>query len=182
MSSLTGWESFYVITGSSAGALTGLMFVVITLVAEARSQSPAHGVAAFTTPTIVHFCVALLVSAILSAPWPALSNAGLPLGVSGLGGLIYAAVVVRRMWRLPTYRPDREDWLWYAACPLVAYTTLVVAAILLPGRPAPALFGIAAVTLVLLFIGIRNAWDTVTFLAVARAESQNESEESGTPG
>src|SRR5438045_4188881 len=138
MSSLTGWESFYVITGSSAGALTGLMFVVITLVAEARSQSPAHGVAAFTTPTIVHFCVALLVSAILSAPWPTLSNAGLPLGFSGLGGMTYAAVVIRRMWRLPTtvYKPDLEDWLWYAAFPLVGYSTLVVGAIVLPGRPA----------------------------------------------
>src|ERR1041384_3296763 len=28
---LTEWESFYVIVGSSAGALTGLMFVVIAL-------------------------------------------------------------------------------------------------------------------------------------------------------
>src|SRR2546423_8641433 len=99
MSSLTGWESFYVITGSSAGALTGLMFVVITLIAEARSQSPAHGVSAFSTPTVVHFCVALLVSAILSAPWPALSNAGLPLGVSGLGGPLYAPALLPRMSR-----------------------------------------------------------------------------------
>jgi hypothetical protein len=33
---LADWESFYVIVGSSAGALTGLMFVVITLVADAR--------------------------------------------------------------------------------------------------------------------------------------------------
>ena len=31
---LQGWESFYVIVGTSAGALTGLQFVVLTLITE----------------------------------------------------------------------------------------------------------------------------------------------------
>src|SRR5207247_3359319 len=34
-SPLQAWESFYVIVGSSAGALTGLQFVVMTLIAGA---------------------------------------------------------------------------------------------------------------------------------------------------
>jgi hypothetical protein len=34
MTALDGWENFYVIVGSSAGALIGLQFVVITLIAE----------------------------------------------------------------------------------------------------------------------------------------------------
>jgi hypothetical protein len=34
MTALAGWESFYVIVGSSAGALIGLQFVVITLIAD----------------------------------------------------------------------------------------------------------------------------------------------------
>jgi len=33
---LAHWESFYVIVGSSAAALTGLMFVVITLIADSK--------------------------------------------------------------------------------------------------------------------------------------------------
>lgn len=37
LSSLKAWESFYVIVGSSAGALTGLQFVVIALIAEAQA-------------------------------------------------------------------------------------------------------------------------------------------------
>jgi hypothetical protein len=36
---LAAWESFYIIVGSSAGALTGLQFVVMALVAEARQGS-----------------------------------------------------------------------------------------------------------------------------------------------
>jgi hypothetical protein len=93
MSSLAGWESFYVITGSAAAALTGLTFVVISLVAEPWAQSTSRGVAAFNTPTVVHFCVALLVSAGLRAPWPTLSHVGLMLTLSGLAGLTYAAIV-----------------------------------------------------------------------------------------
>ena len=34
MSELAKWDSFYVIVGSAAGALIGLQFVVITLIAE----------------------------------------------------------------------------------------------------------------------------------------------------
>jgi hypothetical protein len=61
---LDGWENFYVIVGSSAGALIGLQFVVITLIADmpiARSDAQAGG--AFATPSVVHFGVVLLLSA-----------------------------------------------------------------------------------------------------------------------
>jgi hypothetical protein len=70
MTALAGWENFYVIVGSSAGALIGLQFVVITLIAS-RPVAPglAQAGAAFATPTIIHFGSVLLLSAILSAPW-----------------------------------------------------------------------------------------------------------------
>src|SRR5881409_3834453 len=94
-SPLVAWESFYVIVGSSAAALTGLQFVVIALVAESeRRDSSRETIAAFGTPTVVHFCIALLIAAIISAPWGRLSNAGLALGASGLGGLVYSFIVV----------------------------------------------------------------------------------------
>src|SRR5881409_1234294 len=75
----SAWENFYVIVGSSAAALTGLQFVVVVLGAEARSLRGADTVSAFGTPTIVHLCGALLISAIMSVPWRALSNAQLAL-------------------------------------------------------------------------------------------------------
>jgi hypothetical protein len=74
---LTAWSNFYVIIGSSAAGLTGLMFVVITLVAgQERERRSPDGIAAFGTPTVAHFGVALLGSAILSAPWSSLGHAG----------------------------------------------------------------------------------------------------------
>ncbi len=67
----------YIIVGSSAGALTGLQFVVIALIADSDTRSGPPEIAAFGTPTILHFCAALLVSALLSAPWSTLSGAGI---------------------------------------------------------------------------------------------------------
>ena len=137
-------------------------------------SSPRSGIAVFSTPNVVHFGAALLVAAILSAPWQELWNAGLLLGLAGLGGVTYIIVV---LWlarhRLADYQPLLSDWLWHTVLPLVSYTALVVAAIVLPSHPAPALFVIAAATMLLLFIGIHNAWDVVTYTAFERSRPQN---------
>ncbi len=177
VSLLTTWQNFYVIIGSSAGALTGLMFVVITLVAGDRARRSSGTFAAFGSPTVVHFCAALLVAVILSAPWQVLWNVGLLLGLAGLGGGIYVVIVLRRARQQTDYQPELEDWLWHTVFPLVSYTALIVAAIVLPGNPTPALFVIGAVTVLLLFIGIHNAWDTVTYVAIELSGPENKSQD-----
>ena len=156
MSLLTTWQNFYVIIGSAAATLTGLMFVVITLSARARERGASGALGAFATPNVVHFCVALLVAANFSAPWQVLWNPGLLLGLCGLGGVIYVIIVLRRTLRQTDYQPVLEDWLWHTVFPLVSYIALVAAALVLPRNPAPALFVIAAATVLLLFIGIHN--------------------------
>src|SRR3954466_1548061 len=103
MSARAAWESFYVIVGSSGGALIGLQFVVITLLADRRHQTTTGGLNAFATPTVVHLTGALVLSAIMSAPWPSLSAFSAFVGVTGLAGLAYAAVVVRRTLRQKSY-------------------------------------------------------------------------------
>ena len=173
VSPLPTWQNFYVIIGSSAGALTGLMFVVITLITRSRVPRSSGTLAAFGTPTVVHFCAALLVAAILSAPWQVLWNAALLLGLAGLGGVIYVVIVVRRARRQTDYQLVLEDWLWYITFPLVSYIAFVVSAILLPVNPAPGLFVIGAATLLLLFSGIHNAWDTVTYVAIYLSQPEN---------
>jgi hypothetical protein len=174
---LATWQNFYVITGSAAAALTGLMFVVITLITRIRMRRSSETLGAFGTPNVVHFGAALLVAAILSAPWQALWLAGLLLGLCGLGGVTYAAIVVRRARRQTGYQPVLEDWLWHAVFPLVSYTALVVAALLLLGNPVLALFVIGAVTVLLLFIGIHNAWDAVTYVVLQQSQPENKSQD-----
>src|SRR5438067_12730231 len=111
VSPLAAWQNFYVIIGTSAASLTGLMFVVITLIAGARVRGASGGLAAFGSPTVVHFGIALLVAAILSAPWQVLWNAGLLLGLCGLGGVPYVVIVVRRARHQTDYPLGLEDVL-----------------------------------------------------------------------
>jgi hypothetical protein len=168
---LSLWESFYVIVGSSAGALTGLQFVVIAIVTQTEARTEKPEIDAFGTPTVVHFCVVLLVSAIISAPWPGLTGAATAIGICGVLGIAYSLVVAGRARRTTNYKPVLEDWIWHTVLPLIAYVLLVAAAVTLPRHHLPALFGIATIALLLLFIGIRNAWDTVTYVAVGMHQS-----------
>jgi hypothetical protein len=168
------WESFYIIVGSSAGALTGLQFVVMTLIADVvkRPQSPA--IAAFGTPTIFHFCAALVVSALLSAPWSSLPSAGLAVAACGLSGVVYTAIVVKRARRQREYQPVLEDWIWHLILPFVGYAGLLVAGLLLGKSAGPALDLIAGASLLLVLIGIHNAWDAVTYIALTHRKERDQ--------
>lgn len=108
----------------------------------------------------------LLLAAILTAPWQELPNAALALGVAGLAGIAYALIVLRRARRQEGYKPVFEDWLWHNILPFVAYGMVAASAMFLPRNPAPTLFWVGAAALLLLFIGIHNSWDTVTYIAI----------------
>jgi hypothetical protein len=167
--SLGAWESFYVIVGSSAAALTGLQFVVMTLVSEIMSdRTSGTEIDAFGSPTVVHFCAALLVSATLSAPWPGLLGAAVVIGACGIVGLAYTAIVVRRARRQTGYTMVAEDWIWHIILPPIAYGAQVISAFVLETATLLALFAIAGSSLLLVFIGIHNAWDTTTFMTAKR--------------
>src|SRR6476620_1155519 len=111
MTGLEGWENFYVIVGSSAGALIGLQFVVITLIADRPIRGIAQASSAFGSPSIAHFGVVLLLSAIVSAPWNGMATVALLWGLAGVCGVVYTAIVVRRMRIQTAYQPVFEDWL-----------------------------------------------------------------------
>ena len=175
MTALTGWENFYVIVGSSAGALIGLQFVVMTLVAGMRVATPEAG-SAFATPTVVHFATVLLLSAALSAPWHAIKPTAVLWGLGGVGGVVYAVIVARRMRAQTVYRPDFEDWSFHVLLPFAAYAVLAVSAYAVGAYVREALFGVGAAVLLLLFIGIHNAWDAVTYHVLSRNERTTNAE------
>lgn len=177
VSPFDAWDNFYVIVGSSAGALTGLQFVVMALAADVRRPGGLNEVNAFGTPTVVHFCATLLVSAILAAPWQRLTSAGATLAVCGGLGILYTLIVTNRARKTTFYRPVFEDWLFHVILPLLVYVDLLAAALVLQGSPGPALFAIAAGVLTLLFVGIHNAWDAVTFMAMKTGEDSEPPEE-----
>jgi hypothetical protein len=180
LSLLPRWGNFYVLIGTAAAALMGLMFVVITLSSGPRNRRTSDAVGAFSTPTVFHFEVALLIAAILSAPWSVLWIVDLLLGLCGLGGVTYTMIVLRRVLRVlrqSNYNAVLEDWLWYIAFPLVSYIALIVGAMMLPANAALALFVIAAAALLLVFIAIHNAWDVVTYTAFDLFQPDNKGQD-----
>ncbi len=176
LSPLAAWESYYVIVASAAAALTGLQFVVIALVAESERRSSRREIDAFGTPTVVHFCAVLLLGAILSAPWQSLARATFALGAAGVAGIVYVAIVTRRARHQKGYKPVFEDWLWHSILPFIAYLAIVVAAAVLLRDPAQSLFVIGGAALLLLFIGIHNSWDTVTYIAIDQPKPSQQKE------
>lgn len=168
---LAAWNSFYVMMGSSAAALTGLLFIVITLATDPRRATSEEGISTFTTPNVVHFSCALLTSALMAVPFRSLEPIAISLGIVGAGGLFYVLGVAIRASRLRSYRPDAEDWAFNTLLPCLAYVTLIGGALAMHGTAPQALYAPAAAVTLLIFVGIHNAWDVVTFLATGKAES-----------
>src|ERR1700687_627517 len=165
---LTRWVNFYVMVGSSAAALTGWQFVVVALVDEMRPRNVTEGVDAFSTPTVVYFSTVLLLSAVLCAPWEGLPAVAALIVVCGAAGGVYAGIVTRRALRQTVYRLVLEDWLWHVTFPLTPHTMLLAAGLSLVRHPAGALYTIAAAAVFLLFIGLHNASDSVTYMLPQR--------------
>ena len=179
MTPLTEWQNFYVIVGSAAGALTGLQFVVMALISDVPMAGPGEHETgeAFASPTVVHFVAVLMLAASLVIPWHSLTRASGVWMLAGVSGLVYTALVVRRMRRQTAYHPVLEDWLFHAVLPLSAYAGLSASALELFGLSSAlgshvrgALFGIAGSALLLLFVGIHNAWDNVLYLVSLKRE------------
>jgi hypothetical protein len=165
---LAGWDNFYVIVGSAAGGLTGLTFVVVALVRDANSARP-EGVRAFLTPTIVHFCGVLALAAYLSMPHQRLLTLSLGFEAGGVAGVIYGVYIGRTMRRVD-YAAVREDWIWNVILPTLVYAALFLMGILIWHRAAETLFGVAALSLLMLLIGIHNAWDIAVWMAMRQGE------------
>jgi hypothetical protein len=162
------WESFYVIVGSSAGALTGLMFVVVALRSEAPLERAEEGVRAFGSPTVAHFCAVLLLAAMASIPGHTAASLAGCVGAVGVAGLALSAWVLVQARSQTSYAPVASDWVWHVALPFVAYAALVAAALVLPPHSTAALDVVAAGALLLHFVGIHNAWDAAVWIAARR--------------
>src|SRR5206468_2512516 len=147
----------------------------IALLADFRTNLASAGrqIDAFGTPTVVHFGAVLLQSALLTAPWPTMAGVRIALGLYGSAGTIYMVIVLRRALRQTDYRPVFEDWLFHAVLPFAAYLSIVAAAWALPRNPTSLLFVIGSAGALLLFVGIHNAWDTVTFIVISHPREKD---------
>jgi hypothetical protein len=155
------WRDFYVMIGTAAGAIVGATFVVATLTGGIEKRN--IGLRGFITPNAVHLGVVLVASGVLAAPnIPSLFfDAVFALG--GLAGFIYCLIVIKRIWGMPL---DFADISFYAALPTLSYLAFIAAAWWdwRYGDGDTPLRTLAVSFVVLLVVGMRNAWDMATFM------------------
>ncbi|MBS0298296.1 MAG: hypothetical protein JSR45_18500 [Proteobacteria bacterium] len=171
-----GWENFYLTIGSAAGALIGLLFVVVTLTAGRDRQSALRGVSLYMTPTVLHFVTVLCASAVVTAPglplWLLVALIALAVAV-GFGNCVWAALGIRGL-RQASEPVHWTDFWMYGVTPAGAYLLLGLADAFLLSRSEWAPRFLAAVLMGLLLCGIRNAWDLVTWIAPGRPDPNSQ--------
>ena len=165
----SGWQTFYQLTGSAAGELIGLLFIVATLTSRQSSPGSEQGVRNFTTPTMFHLALVLVISALALAPGAEIDSASLVMTACVFVGIVYAITVAVRIAKLPTHTHWSDVW-FYGAAPVAAYVVLGAAAAAAWERIPHAAYAVGLALLVLLLVAIRNAWDLVTWLAPRRPE------------
>ena len=131
----------------------------------------------FTTPTVVHFGVVLLLSAAGCVPWGGIVAVAILWGLVGVGGGAYVVLMARRLRSFTAYRVVLEDWLFHVILPFASYAMLAASACAAYSRPRPGLFLVGVAALLLLFVGIHNAWDLVTYHVFVKRPQQSDAEQ-----
>jgi len=165
-----GWGDFFFLIGSAAAGLVGLLFVVVTLTAGTERSQALRGTALYFSPTLGLFGVALFASALVLPPAIPVWLTALALVLVAAAGIGYA---IRSHRGISSFRPQAEPPHWsdawfYAICPGVIYLGLAGSAATLVTRASCAPIAFSVVLLAMLFMGIRNAWDLVTWIAPGR--------------
>ncbi|HYB50436.1 MAG TPA: hypothetical protein VED47_04920 [Burkholderiaceae bacterium] len=161
---LHAWENFYIVAGSAAAQLIGLLFVMITLGARLSRSRAARGVHVFLTPTLVHFGGVLFDSLVMLAPWPSAWPACALLVAVGLAGMGYAGLVLGMLRKVDYTELGRGDRFVYAGAPAVANLLLIGGALALPFQTELGTYTIAGSVALLLFVALRDAWDLTLWI------------------
>ena len=163
------WESFYILIGTGAASLIGLLFVVVTLTQGRERSQTMKAISIYMTPIVIDFAVVMTTSAVAVAP---LSGAWtvVVLGAGalfGFGNAAWACIAIRGLMKAED-PPHWTDFWMYGATPTGVLFALVIADGGLLARAGWAVDLVAVLLLSLLLVGIRNAWDLITWMAPRR--------------
>jgi hypothetical protein len=108
---LHGWDNFFIMAGTAAATLIGLVFVAVTVGTGLSKSSIVHGTRGFLTPTLIRFSGVLFLSLAVLAPWPSARPLGIILSLGGLAGLAYQIKVIVGRHKVELILLDWHDWL-----------------------------------------------------------------------
>lgn len=161
-----GWGEFYLMAGSAAAVLIGLIFVVVTLMQDRSRSSVLAGSKLYMGPVLLQVSFVMVLSAAALARGVTAGAIALIAGAVAVWGLVRGVQSIVGIAGLRG--PDKAHWTdawFYGAIPAALYGLLGAVALgFWTGAPW-ALHGLAAVITAMLLTSIRNEWDLVTWLA-----------------
>src|ERR1700730_2027914 len=81
---LQRWHDFYLLAGTAAATLVGLMFVAISLGSRLITEQSLPGLRVFVNPTIVHFVYVMIIATVAVIPTVTRMPLGILLVVAGV--------------------------------------------------------------------------------------------------
>jgi len=165
MPDLAQWHDFFVLIGSASATLVGLMFVAASTGAGVFTSEHQVGIHSFLSPTVVHFSAVLIVCLFATFPTQNRVLFSVVQACVGVTGLIYSVVVSHRMFKHGIIATiDLADRLWYVVLPMGIYLLMIAAGASLWQRSGFSLEILATALVLLMLIGIRNAWDMTVWI------------------
>jgi hypothetical protein len=179
MLALRDWQNFYLLTGTAAATLMGLLFVAASISVGVTStvRHAAATIRTFVTPILLSYAHVLLISCLAVMPLQNTLILGAVLVAQGSFSILLAAKVLWRMLVLHREEADLGHWLWHCALPFLAGTLFVATALGFLQGQSLALAGLAITDLLYLTIGVRNSWTlTIWLILNQRKERSNNTE------
>ena len=164
---LASWHDFYLLVGTGAFTLIGLMFVAVTFGAHLFNEKNMETARAFLDPTVIHFVQVLVIAGLVLTPGIGPSVFGGLLAAVGVLSLMVLAGVHEGLRTAQSQYNDLElsDWLTGFVIPLVVYLGFVGCGVaFFMGRE---MFGpLAVLNIMVLLTSIYSAWELILWLAV----------------
>ena len=165
---LRDWQSFYLLTGTGAATLIGLIFVAFSLGARLVTPQRIRSINAFVTPSVIHFAAVLILSMLSLVPTLTWQSLGVALTLVGLAGILHCASVAREMGLHQQEQQnalDTHHWLWHLLLPGACYILVFSTGLgLLAGLDWFVDLLALAVT-GLIIVALRNTFDLTMWIA-----------------
>src|SRR5205809_5723575 len=117
-----GWENYYLMVGSAAGALIGLMFVVVTLTAGRDRDQVDRGKRLYTSPIVWHLAVILVLSGAAAIPTMTVKFFAVCAGGLALLGIAMGCRSAIGIRQTPGAVDSAGfDMFWYGVAPAITY-------------------------------------------------------------
>ena len=160
------WGEYFFMVGSSAAALIGLMFVVVTLTAGRERSELEPGKRLYTSPIVWHLGIVLALSGAAEMPPMTARLFGMACGLAAVIGIVSGIRITVGISRAKlASNHTNYDACWYGAAPVAVYIALGASAVGLLADKEGGLTAAALSIMALLLVSIHNEWDLVTFLA-----------------